>query len=416
MKKNGHSRRNFIRVSSAAAASVFIPGSGFFRCTNTVLEPAIDSLPFTFLSKLDVPEEEGGFYIEFVDGKGYRPTGLDINTWTLQFVWRRNGQVEHTAQLSYDDIASLFPAKEVSLCHTFQCVGNTPGGALVSTGVFTGVKLREYLNHLHTFDPINYKRVNFRCYDGYGSNHRIDKVMYNDDAPVFLIYKFNGQPLNRTDDETLAHGFPVRILAQDMMGMKSPKALLEIEITDDDTVTGHWETMRISKDYPNVTWADLPDTRPNSRIISPLNYQQVGGSSISVQGFAWSGTDPVYRVQVGLIEEISESFTVKWVDAEIAPPPNLDMINVYGAGSPEVIDAVTHLGSQQWPQPFVWCQWSAAVPIPSGWKKGILLARAISRPVGVTTDDQDEPQPLLEIGSDIADGNNGMHAVNVRFS
>lgn len=398
-------RRGFIRVTSAAAAAFFVPGSGFFACTNTVVRPQLEQLPSSFLTPLDRPQEEGGFYIEYVEGTSYRPTGLDLSTWTLQFVWRRGGEVRHTARLDYSEIASLFADQEESFCHTFQCVGNSPGGALVSTGVFTGVKLRTYLDHLYTVSPDDYKRVNFRCYDGYSSNHTARRVFTDDTAPIYLIYKFNGHPLEEQRGETLAHGFPVRILTPDMMGMKSPKALLEIEVTDDDSVLGYWESRSISSAYPNVTWSDMPFTKANSRIISPVNHQHVSAGRVTVAGFAWSGRQPVTKVEVGVAEDPDDSFGVKWFPATIDDPPSSNMLSVFGASQPEVIEAVGKLGAQQWPQPYVWCRWSATVDLPKRGKRATLFARA--------TDSAGVQQPFVEIGEEIADGNNGIHSLEI---
>lgn len=398
-------RRGFIRVTSAAAASFFIPGSGFFACTRSLTGPQIGSLPSSYLSPLDRTEDVGGFYIEYIDGKAYRPSGIDPATWTLQFVWRKNGNTVHTLRLSYADIVTLFSDSEESFCHTFQCVGNSPGGALVSTGVFSGGKLRSCLEKLYTFSPAEYTRINFRCYDGYSSNQTVERVFSESSAPVYLIYKFNGHPLNTTSDETLAHGFPVRILTPDMMGMKSPKALLEIEITDDDTVVGHWETRSISSSSPDTNWSDLPLTRINSKIISPLQRQRVSGSSLTVSGFAWAGSSPVAQVEVGVAADPGDSFGVKWYTATISNPPDPDLLTVFGASQPEVIEAVGNLGAAQWPQPYVWCHWTASVVLPEGFERVVLLARA-------TAVDGTE-QPLIEEGAEVADGNNGIHIVEI---
>jgi len=408
-KSNELSRRGFLRVTSAAAAAVFIPGSGFFACTDTVVTPEFTDFPTDFFTPLDRDQSEGGFYIEYIEGKSYRPTGIDLSTWTLQFVWRKAGQVERTARLGYDEIASLFPEEEKNFTHTFQCVGNTPGGALVSTGVFTGVPLVSYIEHFMPLSAGEYNRVNLRCYDGYASNHTVDRILTDTPAPVYLVYKFNGFPLNDRTDESLAHGFPVRIVAPDFMGMKSPKALLEVEITDDDTVVGHWETLRISSEHPNVTWADKPYTKVNSKIVSPVNHQHVRPGSFRVTGFAWSGPNPVASLEVGVAANADTgSFGVRWYPATIEPPPAGDMVDVYGASQPAVVDAISQLNTGSWPKPFVWCRWHADVPVPSGEDTVTLLARA--------TDSAGDIQPLIETGEETADGNNGVHSVQASIA
>ncbi|MBD3421474.1 MAG: molybdopterin-dependent oxidoreductase [Chitinivibrionales bacterium] len=404
-RKALQSRRRFIRVTSAAAAAFFVPGSGFFACSDMTVNPQYTDFPTDYLTPLDRDESRGGFYIEFAEGKSWRPSAIDLSTWTLQFVWTQGGTVQDTARLAYSEIASLFAQEEENFTHTFQCVGNTPGGALVSTGVFTGVKLARFIEHFRKLDANKYQRINFRCYDGYSSNHTIDRIMADTPAPVYLVYKFNGFALSDRTDSSLAHGFPVRIVAPDFMGMKSPKALLEIEITDDDSVVGYWESRRIGKDYPDTTWADKPYTRVNSKIISPVNYQHVSGDRVRAIGFAWSGPNPVATVEVGVTANTDKNaFGVTWHNATIEAPPTQDMISVYGASQPEVIDAVQKLGTGAWPKPFVWTRWHVDIPLSSK-QDFTLLARA--------TDTAGDRQPFIEQGEAIADGNNGIHSIQV---
>jgi len=288
-------RRDFLKTSAAGAAIIFIPGMGFFSCTKNSIEPTVDAIRTRFISPPNLDEEMGGFYIQFIEGKDYKPSDLDLNSWRLKLKQTVNGMVIKQAELSFNEIATRFQNNEKSFFHTFQCVGNTPAGFQMSNGYFSGVPLRMYLEdpQLLDVDWSQANRVYFRCYDGYSTNHKKERIINDDPQPLYLVYKFDGVPFSDRRDASLKHGYPVRLVVPEMLGMKSAKAIIEIEVSDRDEVDGYWETRPVSSDAPNITWADIPPMKINSRIYDPVNYQKVRkGSTYKITGVAFGGIDP----------------------------------------------------------------------------------------------------------------------------
>ena len=267
-------RRDFLKTSAAGAALVFIPGVGLISCTKNIIEPTIDPIAAQFISPVDIPEERGGFYTLFINGRDYVPSDLDLNTWRLRLFQTVNGNVIKEAFLTFDEIAARFPNDESSFFQTFQCVGNLPGGFQMSNGYFTGVPLRKYLEDPLGVDWNQANRVYIRCYDGYHTNQKKDRIINDSPRPVYLAYKFDGIPFSERRPGCLKHGYPVRLVVPEMLGMKSAKAIMEIEVSDSDQVDGYWETRPTTAD-PNVTWSDTPLLKINSRIYDPVNYQMM---------------------------------------------------------------------------------------------------------------------------------------------
>ena len=58
-----------VRIALNSAVSVtaliFVPGTGFFSCTRNSVEPTIDPIGLNFCAPVNLPEEAGGFYIQF---------------------------------------------------------------------------------------------------------------------------------------------------------------------------------------------------------------------------------------------------------------------------------------------------------------------------------------------------------------
>ncbi len=406
-------RRDFLKTGASGAALFFISGAGFFSCTRNSIEPTLDPIKLNFCSPVDMPEEEGGFYIQFIDGREYRPADLDLNTWRLKLTQTVGGQTIKEAELSFDDIATRYPMAEESFFQTFQCVGNNNGGFQMSNGYFTGAPLRLYLEDVLGVDWAQAKRVYFHCYDGYFTNHLKERIMMDDPRPAFLAYKFNGIPYSEQRDGSLAHGYPVRMVVPEMLGMKSPKAIMEIEVSDRDEEDGYWESRPVRSAEPDILWADIPPLRINSRFYTPVNYQKVPrGSTFTVYGVAVSGTNPVEKVEVGIVKVKDRDQPVgeiAYQEATILDAPDASDRPVYddsnGAAFTEALSRIS--GPGNYPAPYVWCLWRYDLQVPDEEEKFGLYVRA--------TDSAGEVQPLLEeTALENADGNNSSHRLIIQ--
>ena len=76
-------RRKFIRLGLAGSAAYSFTNLSMLGCTKNILEATQEPSRLEFCSPVDLAENRGGFYVEFIQGKSYRPTALTLETWRL---------------------------------------------------------------------------------------------------------------------------------------------------------------------------------------------------------------------------------------------------------------------------------------------------------------------------------------------
>ncbi len=130
---------------------------------------------------------------------------------------------------------------QVSEVETLECYDNVPGGNLIGTALWTGVKVRTILEMAHVKDRA--VKVLFHTADGYSTSHRIEYVMRDD---VILAFKMNGVEL------PVEHGYPVRLVAPGKYGYKWAKWIVRIEVVDYDK-KGYWESRGYSDEADRGT-------------------------------------------------------------------------------------------------------------------------------------------------------------------
>lgn len=405
-------RRSFVKKSLAAGALLFVPGIGFYSCTRNVIDPTLDPIALNFCSPVDVPEEQGGFYVQFIEGREYRPSDLSLDTWRLRLYQTINGNVIREVFLTFDEIATRYPLQEDSFFQTLQCVGNAPGGFQASNGYFSGVPLRLFLENDLGVDWDQAERLYFRCYDDYHTNHRKERIINDDPAPAYLCYKYNGILYSERRDGCLAHGYPVRMIVPDMLGMKSPKTIMEIEVSDRDEIDGYWESRPVRSTEPNILWADIPKLQINSRLYEPTKYQKVKkGATFTVSGVAFSGVNPVSKVEVGFARVKDRSQVdgdIVWQDANILPRPDAtDRPAFDDSNGTDFNRALQKINNNPWPTAFVWCLWQADIQIPDEERKFGVYVRS--------TDTNGTIQPFDELTAIAnSDGNNAVHRLIIQ--
>lgn len=407
-------RRDLLKLSLAGTAYSLVPGFSLVGCTKNILEPIDRELSTDFCSPVDLDENMGGFYVEFVRGKTYKPTDLTLDTWQLTIWQENNSVISRSISPNFDEVMSainatrnMYPGQERTFFNTFQCVGNNPGGNLISNGYFTGIPLKLLLKNLG-FDLTQpeIRRLYFRCFDGYYTNHRIQRVLADDPSPIYFVYRFDGIPLSENRDGSLKHGFPFRLVTQDMMGMKSPKSLTEIVISDRDEVDGWWETRPTSSAEPDILWADIPPLRINSKINEPSDFQAIkSGTTFTVKGIALSGAEPVQSVALG-IERKGDPSTKVLHDVKFADRPTEMSRPIYDDSiSNDYLNAVSDLNALPWPAPFVWINWQFDWQVPAESGAYILSVQAMDT-AGAT-------QPVRESRLEGSDGKNAIHSLEV---
>jgi len=150
---------------------------------------------------------------------------IDISKYTLEIT----GLVQKERKFSYDEIINNFDRyKKVA---TLDCVE----GWLVKI-LWEGVLVKDLIGEDNTMS--NAKIIIFYSYDGYTTSFPINYILDNN---ILLAYKANDiiLPENR--------GFPFMLVAESKWGYKWSKWVTKIELSDDETFRGFWE----SRGYAN---------------------------------------------------------------------------------------------------------------------------------------------------------------------
>ncbi|MCJ7657055.1 MAG: molybdopterin-dependent oxidoreductase [Candidatus Atribacteria bacterium] len=150
---------------------------------------------------------------------------VDINEYILEIV----GLVQETKKFSYNEIINNFNHyKKVA---TLDCVE----GWLVKI-LWEGILVKDLIGKDNIMPKA--KIIIFHAYDGYTTSFPINYIFDNN---ILLAYKANEiiLPSDR--------GFPFMLVAESKWGYKWIKWITKIEISDDETFRGFWE----SRGYAN---------------------------------------------------------------------------------------------------------------------------------------------------------------------
>lgn len=274
----------------------------------------------------------------FVIQTGKTPSPLDADKWRISI----KGMVWQPLTLSIADLAAM---KQVEEIITVECIENPPGARLIGTGRWGGVKLQDVLDRAKVQgEP---KTIVFRAVDGYS-----ESIPYKflQRSPVMLVTHLNGRPL--TDSQ----GYPVRLIAPGLYGMKDIKWVDFIELISGD-YEGFWEKRG---------WSSDAEVRIKSWIYR-VDPDSENSNDRIIRGVAYAGLQKVSKV------EVNTDGGNSWYDAKID--------KVVGT--------------------YAWSIWSYRWVHP---KKGNynLAVRA--------TDSAGNAQPVVD--NDVLDGNNGIQSVS----
>jgi DMSO/TMAO reductase YedYZ molybdopterin-dependent catalytic subunit len=255
-------RRRFLVTATAAIAA----------CDRIVVEvegrPSIvqideDGKPF--ISPISTNEE---FYRYQV---GTVPE-LNPNTWDLAIIDRGTelGRIDA-------DALSRLEVREVEL--TLQCIGSGPNVRNINNAIWGGLPLVEVLEAQGLARPGG-SIVEFRLMgaDEYDASLPVADL---EDAPVWLIWEMNGEPL------PIAHGAPARLMVPGRYGIKNLKWITEIEYLD-VAYQGFWDAFGWDHNGPYLT---------NGFIFVPTTNAEVQGP-VWVIGTAFAGKDPIELIEL----------------------------------------------------------------------------------------------------------------------
>jgi DMSO/TMAO reductase YedYZ molybdopterin-dependent catalytic subunit len=331
-------RRTLLRRAGLVAAGLALGGAGALRADRRALARAL-------AQDVDLPGMPsaitpiGQFYV--VSKNVLNDPRIDGSRWRL----RVTGSVANAFEL---DLAGVRAFPAVRQYQTLECIDNQVGGDLISTAEWTGVRLADVLQRAGVRESA--QRVVFLCEDGYSDSLPLAKAL---EPTTLLAYEMNGQTLPPQ------HGYPLRVLAPGLYGIKNPKWVTEIRVVDGD-YRGFWQQRGWTNDGTIKTMSRIDVPRPGTVRAEP---QRIGG-------IAFAGTRGIQAV------EVSADNGQTWSAATLAP-------------------ALSEL---------TWVLWTADW-VPQG-ERQTLVVRA--------WDGTGALQPV-EVRPPLPDGASGLHHVTVRI-
>jgi len=139
------------------------------------------------------------------------------------------GLVKNPLTFSYEQVLEN---KSYERLITLYCVEGWD-----ATVLWKGVRIMDLLNQADILNENS--NVIFHCLDGYTTSLPLETIKTRD---LLLAYSSNGVTL----PESL--GFPFIVVAEDKAGYKWARWVHEIEITDDLTYEGYWESRGFSNE------------------------------------------------------------------------------------------------------------------------------------------------------------------------
>jgi DMSO/TMAO reductase YedYZ molybdopterin-dependent catalytic subunit len=280
--------------------------------------------------------------------KNLLPPTVDRASWRLSI----DGLVERPLALTLEELRTL-PAQDAY--RTLECISFeiVRGDSLIGNQLWRGVRVNDLLDRAQPKAEAAW--ILWEAEDGYTESIPIAVARH---ADTWVAYEMGGAPL------TADHGFPARVLIGGRFGMKQPKWLRRMTLSDRDE-SGYWEQRG---------WDQDAYVKTMSRIDSPAIGDEVrAGAPFTAYGIANSGDRRIERV------ELSTDGGSSWSAAELedaSQPP---------------------LG------PLTWVRWRATATVP-----GPGPVRLVVRAVDGTGQVQEGRESTA-----LPSGSTGWHAIRV---
>jgi len=263
---------------------------------------------------------------------------IDINTTPPKIdgmLWRLKigGLVEKPLTFTLDDLRRYEPLHQFV---TLSCISNPVGGDLIGTTRWTGVSLKSFLRDLGLKPGATHLKISSA--DGFWETLALETVMA--DERVMLAYAWDGVPL--LED----HGFPLRLYIPDLHGMKQPKWIESIEVTD------HWEpgywVVRGWDKVARMKATSVIDTIAVDMTLISADQRKL----VPVGGIAHAGARGISKVEVqvdggawqtaALRTPLSQTTWVIWrYDWPFQPGKHTFTVRCYdGSNTPQIVEAM----------------------------------------------------------------------------
>ncbi len=274
------SRRRFLELVGGSLGAVSLGYLGVRAIAAAPPAPASGSTLGRLPAPVTPPED---FYVVSKDLFG--PPRISASSWRLSLAGTR------AVSLS---LAELSAMPQVDQFQTLECISNPVGGTLISNGSWRGVPLARLVEL--TGVPVGTDQLVFQCADGYTESLDLAQGMH---PGTLLALRLDGRPL------PAEHGYPARILAPGLYGMKNPKWLTGMRFKR-GSYAGYWEQQG---------WNPAALPRTFSRFDFPAaSGQLAGGRRYLLSGVAYAGLRGISRV------EVSVDGGRTWRRARLEPP------------------------------------------------------------------------------------------------
>ena len=288
-------RRQFLITLGAASASITVVGTGlatFLERSERSRRQAeledsmahmVDASEGKQLPNLDDPVTPApGTRPEYTPLKDHykvfievEPTEIDGSTWHLPIT----GLVENPLMLTQEGLQANYP--ERSQYVTLSCISGRVGTSLIGTTLWKGVSVQDVLAEAKVKPEARYLKIN----SGDGFYETVELDLINSDERIMFCYNWDGNPLPSE------HGYPLRIWIPDRYGMKQPKWITSIEVTD-EYEEGYW----VERGWDEV--AQVKATSVIDTVAVNAVFESGGSQVVPVGGTAYSGDRGISKVEV----------------------------------------------------------------------------------------------------------------------
>lgn len=203
------------------------------------------------------------------------PTIIEEEEWTLPI----SGMVDNPRTFTLQQFRDEFESFDQFV--TLTCISGRVGTGLISTTKWTGASAQDVLAAVGVQPEAKYLFIT----SGDGFYETVDLELIRNDRRIMFCYAWDDKLLPKD------HGFPLRIWIPDLYGMKQPKWITGIEVTDVDQ-PGYWVERNWDK-VARVKATSVIDTVAVDN-VGAVNGQQV----IPVGGIAYAGARGIGGVEV----------------------------------------------------------------------------------------------------------------------
>jgi DMSO/TMAO reductase YedYZ molybdopterin-dependent catalytic subunit len=218
------------------------------------------------------------------------PPKISLNSWRLHI----SGLVKKNIALTMQELMA-YPAMNQFV--TLECISNYIAGDLISTTRWTGVSLQELLPAFAPDSRATHLKIT--AADGFTEFLSLEEV--HNDQRIMLCYAWDGVPLFHN------HGFPLRVYVPDRYGMKQPKWITHIDVTD-YSGNGYWVKRGWDREA-RIRATSVIDTVAVDNIYTDSD----GVKKLPTGGIAFAGARGISAVEVRIDEG-------PWSKAELRTP------------------------------------------------------------------------------------------------